>query len=255
MRLDVLTLFPAMFAGPFAEGMVRKAIAQGSCRLEVHDLRQWAQGPHRVTDDYVFGGGPGMVLKPEPIAAAVDALRADGAGPLVLLTPQGRRLTQAMAWELSRADAWTLLCGRYEGVDERVREIYQPLEISIGDFVLTGGELPAMVLIDAVVRLLPGVLAEGAAVEDSFATGLLEGPHYTRPRLFRGLEVPEVLLSGDHARIALWRRHQALRRTRERRPELLEAAALDAADRVALRTMAEGDACAILPKIIDRGRG
>lgn len=240
MRLDILTLFPGMFAGPFAEGMVRKAIAQGTCRLAVHDLRQWASGAHRVTDDYAFGGGPGMVLKPEPIAAAVEALQADGAGPLVLLSPQGRLLTQALAWELARGPAWTLLCGRYEGVDERVREIYQPLEISIGDYVLTGGELPAMVLIDAVIRLLPGVLADGAATEDSFATGLLEGPHYTRPRVFRGLEVPEVLLSGDHARIAAWRRRQALRRTLERRPELLEGADLGAADRAALREMADG---------------
>ncbi len=241
MRLDVLTLFPGMFAGPFSEGMVRKAQASGACSLHVHDLRQWAPGPHRITDDYAFGGGPGMVLKPEPIAAAVDALRAEGAGPLLLLSPQGRLLTQSLAGELAARPALTLLCGRYEGVDERILDMYRPLEVSIGDYVLTGGELPAMVLIDTVVRLLPGVLADGAAAADSFATGLLEGPQYTRPREFRGLSVPEVLLSGDHARIAAWRRVQALRRTAARRPDLLDALPLSAADRAALSAAADMD--------------
>ncbi len=229
-----------MFTGPFAEGMVRKAAEAGLCDLRVHDLRQWAAGPHRVTDDYAFGGGPGRVLKPEPIAAAFEAVRAEGAGRLILMSPQGRTLDQPMAQALAREPALTVLCGRYEGVDERILQLYAPEEISIGDYVLTGGELPAMIVIDAVVRLLPGVLAEGAAAEDSFATGLLEGPHYTRPREFRGLAVPEVLLSGDHARIARWRREQALRRTLERRPELLDAAPLTQADQRWLDHLRQG---------------
>jgi len=231
MRIDVLTLFPGMFAGPFAEGMVRKATEAGLCELAVHDLRGWAAGPHRVADDEVFGGGPGMVLKPEPIVAACEALRARGAGRLVYLSPQGERLDQVLAGRLAREPGLLLLCGRYEGVDERALHILAPLEVSIGDYVLTGGELAAMVLVDAVVRLLAGVLAPGAAAADSFATGLLEGPQYTRPRAFRGLAVPEVLLSGDHARIAAWRRREALRRTWSRRPELLAFAPLSAEDR------------------------
>jgi len=234
VRLDILTIFPGMFAGPFEAGMVRKAVQAGACALRVHDLRAWAEPPHRVTDDYVFGGGPGMLLKPEPIVAAYAQLRADGAGPLLLLSPQGRRLDQGLAAELARRPALTLLCGRYEGVDERVLQLLAPVEISVGDYVLTGGELPAMILVDAVVRLLPGVLAAGAVEADSFAQGLLEGPQYTRPRDFEGLPVPEVLLSGDHARIAAWRREQALRRTWERRPGLLAAAALSAAERALL---------------------
>ena len=231
MRVDILTLFPGMFAGPFAEGMVRKAVESGICTLRVHDLRDWAEGSHRVADDYAFGGGPGMVLKPEPIAAAVEALRRDGAGPLVCLTPQGERFDQAMAWRLAAEPGLTLLCGRYEGIDQRVLDLFAPREVSIGDYVLTGGELPAMVLVEAVVRLLPGVLATGAATADSFSDGLLEGPQYTRPRVFRERSVPDVLLSGDHARIARWRREQALRRTWERRPDLLNGALLGPADR------------------------
>ncbi len=231
MRLDILTLFPGMFAGPFAEGMVRKATESGICTVRVHDLRDWAQGAHRVADDYAFGGGPGMVLKPEPIAAAVEALRAGGAGPLVCLTPQGERFDQAMAWRLASEPALTLLCGRYEGIDQRALDLLGAREVSIGDYVLSGGELPAMVLVEAVVRLLPGVLAAGAATADSFADGLLEGPQYTRPRVFRERAVPEVLLCGDHARIARWRREQALRRTWERRPDLLAGAPLGPADR------------------------
>ncbi len=238
MRWDVLTLFPAMFGGPFAEGMVRKALSSGAVSLHVHDLRQWAPGAHRITDDYPFGGGPGMVLKPEPIVAAVEALRAEGAGDLILFSAQGEPLTQALAQQLALRPGLLLLCGRYEGVDQRVIDLLGPREVCLGDFVLTGGELPAMVLIDAVTRLLPGVLAPGAAEEDSFATGLLEGPQYTRPREFRGLVVPEVLLSGDHARIAAWRRRQALVRTLRRRPELLERAPLTPQDR---RILAEVD--------------
>lgn len=241
LRIDILTLFPGMFAGPFAEGMVRKATEAGLCDLRVHDLRDWALGAHRVADDEVFGGGPGMVLKPEPIVAACEALGAEGAGRPVYLSPQGVRLDQPLAGRLAREPGLLLLCGRYEGVDERALRLLQPLEVSIGDYVLTGGELPAMVLVDAVVRLLPGVLAPGAAAEDSFATGLLEGPQYTRPRAFRGLEVPDVLLSGDHARIAAWRRREALRRTWRRRPELLASAPLSAEDRRVLSGVVEED--------------
>ncbi len=237
MRVDILTLFPGLFAGPFAEGMVRKAVESGICTLRVHDLRDWAQGPHRVADDYAFGGGPGMVLKPEPIVAAVEALRGEGAGPLVYLTPQGERFDQALAWRLAGEPALTLLCGRYEGIDQRVLDLLAPREVSIGDYVLTGGELPAMVLVEAVVRLLPGVLAAGAASADSFADGLLEGPQYTRPRVFRGRAVPDVLLSGDHARIARWRREQALRHTVARRPDLLARAPLGPADHRILDAM------------------
>ncbi len=237
LRIDILTLFPEMFSGPFAGGMIRKATEAGICDLRVHDLRDWAHTAHRVVDDEVFGGGPGMVLKPEPIVAACEALVAKGTGRLVYLTPQGVPLDQTLAGRLALECGLVLLCGRYEGVDERALQILRPLEISIGDYVLTGGELPAMVLVDAVVRLLPGVLAAGAAAEDSFATGLLEGPQYTRPRVFRGLEVPEVLLSGDHARIAAWRRYEALRRTWRRRPELLRSAPLSAEDRRMLRAV------------------
>ncbi len=234
MRIDILTIFPGMFAGPLQVGMMRKAVEAGACRLEVHDLRDWADGPHRVTDDEAFGGGPGMVLKAEPIVAACEDLRAQGAGEPLLLSPKGRRLDQALAGELARLPALTLICGRYEGVDERVLDLLHPREVSIGDYVLTGGELPALVLVDAVVRLLPGVLAAGAAEADSFADGLLEGPQYTRPRAFRGLEVPAVLLSGDHAAIAAWRRARALRRTWERRPELLRTAPLSLGERRAV---------------------
>lgn len=231
MRIDILTIFPGMFAGPFEVGMMRKAVEAGACRLNVHDLRAWAGGPHRVTDDEAFGGGPGMVLQAGPIVSACEDLRAQGAGEPLLLSPQGRRLDQALAAELARLPALTLICGRYEGVDERVLDLLRPREVSIGDYVLTGGELPALVLVDAVVRLLPGVLPPGAAEADSFAAGLLEGPQYTRPRAFRGRDVPSVLLSGDHAAIAAWRRAEAVRRTWERRPDLLRTAPLSLAER------------------------
>ncbi len=234
MRIDVLTLFPAMFSGPFAEGMVRKAVALGACELHLHDLRRWGRGRHRTVDDYAFGGGPGMILQAGPVVEAVEALRAEGAGPPLLLSPQGRPLDQGFCAQLAREPGLTLVCGRYEGVDERVRLALQPREVSIGDYVLTGGELPAMVLIDAVVRLLPGVLASGAAADESFASGLLEGPQYTRPRVYRGMAVPEVLLQGDHARVASWRRTEALRRTWRHRPDLLAAAALSEDDARAL---------------------
>jgi tRNA (guanine37-N1)-methyltransferase len=219
-----------MFAGPFAEGMVRKAIAEGRCDLRIHDLRAWGEGPHRVVDDYAFGGGPGMVLKAEPVLAAWEALERQGAGRPILLAPWGRRLDQGLCRWLAGLPGFTLLCGRYEGIDERVREALRPLELSIGDYVLSGGEPAAVVVVDAVVRLLPGVLAEGAAEDDSFATGLLEGPQYTRPRVLRGMAVPEVLLGGDHARIARWRRKEALRRTWRHRPDLLAGLRMSAED-------------------------
>ncbi len=230
MKIDVVTIFPGMFAGVFAEGMVARAAQAATCTIGVHDLRRWAEGRHQVTDDYAFGGGPGMVMKPEPFFRAVGELKAPG-GRVILMSPQGRPFTQSVAAELATLPQVLLLCGRYEGVDERVRLALCDDEISIGDYVLTGGELPAMVVIDAVVRLLPGVLAEGSAEGDSFATGLLEGPQYTRPREFAGIAVPEVLISGDHGAVARWRRREALRRTLERRPDLLAIAPLTEEDR------------------------
>ncbi len=234
VRIDVLTLFPGMFGTPFAEGIVRKAVEDGLVDLRTHPLRHWAEGRHAVTDDYVFGGGPGMVLRAEPVFAAVRQLQSEGAGRLILLTPQGRRFDQAVAERLAGEEGLLFLCGRYEGIDERVRLAFRPEELSLGDFVLSGGEIAAMAVIDAVVRLVPGVLEAEAVAAESFSTGLLEGPHYTRPRVLEGLAVPEVLLSGDHAAIRRWRRREALRRTWRNRPELLAGAALTAADRVLL---------------------
>jgi len=224
MRIDVVTLFPRMFAGPLAESMLRVAQDRGAVTIRLIDLRDYTQSRHRVADDYPFGGGGGMVLKPEPLFAAVDALR----GPdtrVVLLCPQGPTFGQATAARLAGLAHLVLLCGHYEGVDERVREHLVDEELSIGDYVLTGGEVPALVVLDAVVRLLPGVLGDPTgAAKDSFAGGRLDYPQYTRPAEFRGFAVPEVLLSGDHQQIARWRRREALRRTLARRPDLLAAA-------------------------------
>ena len=225
MRIDVVTLFPGMVEPVLAASMLGRARARGLVDIRVVDLRDYAEGKRRVTDDYQFGGGGGMVLKPEPLFAAVEALRTPGAR-VVLLDPRGRTFTQPVAAELARETHVILLAGRYEGVDERVGALCDDA-ISIGDYVLTGGELPALVVTDAVARLLPGVLgAEGAAERESFASGLLEPPQYTRPEDFRGARVPPVLLSGDHARIARWRRVQALWRTWRTRPELLAGAGL-----------------------------
>lgn len=221
MKIDVLTLFPAMFAGPLDESIIRRAREAGLVELTIHQLRDYTHDRHRTVDDRPFGGGPGMLLKPEPIFEAVESLR----GPdtrVILFGPAGRPFTQAVAGELARAAHLLLLCGSYEGVDERVREFLVDEELSIGDYVLTNGALPALVLIDAVTRLLPGALGDDASAHDeSFTRGGLEYPQYTRPADYRGLRVPEVLLSGHHAAIARWRAEQARLRTAQRRPDLI----------------------------------
>lgn len=221
MEIDIITLFPGMFRGPFDESIVARAAERGLLQIRVHNLRDFATGRHKVVDDYPFGGGPGMVMKPEPIFAAVESLRREETR-VILMSPQGRPFRQAIAQELAKLPHLVLLCGHYEGVDERVREHLVDDELSIGDYVLTGGELAAMVVCDAIVRLLPGVLGAGeSTLEESFSGRLLEYPHYTRPAQFREWAVPEVLLSGDHARVERWRREQSLLRTLRRRPELL----------------------------------
>jgi len=232
MTFDILTLFPAMLDSPFAESIVGKALGKGLIEITAHNLRDWAEGRHQVTDDMPYGGGDGMVLKPEPAVTAIRALRARHPGAKVLLmSPQGRRFSQREATRLAKEPGLIFLCGRYEGFDERIRA-HVDEEFSIGDYILTGGELAAMVMIDAIARLVPGVLGSaGSAVSDSFADGLLEYPQYTRPAEFEGEKVPEVLLSGNHAEIARWRRREQLRRTLRRRPDLLERIELDAADR------------------------
>ncbi|MBN1966983.1 MAG: tRNA (guanosine(37)-N1)-methyltransferase TrmD [Anaerolineae bacterium] len=245
MHIDIFTLFPAMFDGPLTESILKRAQENGLLTLARHDIRAYTTDKHHTTDDTPYGGGGGMIMKVEPITAAIEAtLGADlGRMPVILLSPQGRVLTQAVAQELAAHDRIALLCGHYEGVDERVRQLLITDEISIGDYVLTGGELPAMVLIDVMARLLPGVLGdEHAAANDSHATGLLEGPHYTRPESFRGLDVPGVLAGGDHARVARWRREQAIKRTWQRRPELLLTAELSEREKWLLTTLAEADA-------------
>ncbi len=262
MRFDVFTLFPAIFESPLKESMLKRAIESGLLDVQLHNIRDYAAGRHQVTDDYPYGGGGGMVMKPEPVFTAVESvlgIREQGAGigdqglgigdqglgngeheaeqsairnpqspiPIVLLTPQGRVFDQQAAFELAQCNRVALICGRYEGFDERIREHLATDEISIGDYVLTGGELAALVIMDAVIRLKPGVLGDPTgAIDDSHAGGLLEYPHYTRPPDFRGWEVPEVLLSGDHARVDRWRREQALLRTWRRRPDMLKHAEL-----------------------------
>jgi len=221
-----------MIASPFAESILGKAADKALIEIRAHNLRDWAEGKHLTTDDTPYGGGDGMVMKIDPIARALQALRRETPGSKVLLmTPQGRRFDQSAAAELSTLPGLIFVCGRYEGIDERVRGLVDA-EYSLGDFVLTGGELPAMMIIDAVARLLPGVLgSSGSAVHDSFADGLLEYPQYTRPVEFQGERVPEILLSGNHVAIARWRRREQLRRTLERRPELLETLELSEVDR------------------------
>ncbi len=242
MRIDILTLFPAMFLGPLQESILKRAQEQGLLQIYVHQLRDYAFDRQQMTDDLPYGGGAGMVMKPEPIFRAVKALLPEPDTPVILLSPQGRRLTQPRAQELAQQQRVLFICGRYEGVDERVREHLATEELSIGDYVLTGGELAAMVTIDALARWIPGVLGTGESAEqDTFASGILEGPAYTRPVEYRGLEVPSVLLSGNHAAIARWKREQALRRTWQRRPELLEKAVLSAEDREYLEHLQEGE--------------
>jgi len=225
LSVEVLTLFPRMIAAPIEESLLGKARKTGLVSVQVTDIRDFAAGKHRVTDDVPYGGGAGMVMKPEPLVAAIEAARARLPGAhVVLLSPQGRRFDQPLAQKLLEREKLVLVCGRYEGVDERVLNFVDE-EISLGDFVLSGGEFAALALIDAVARLVPGVMGNDLSAQvESFKEGLLEGPHYTRPPEFRGLKVPEVLLSGDHQRIARWRQEQALLRTRERRPDLLKKA-------------------------------
>lgn len=242
-----------MFSAYLGESILKKAQVAGHLTIQIHNIRDWAVDKHRVTDEPPFGGGGGMVLKPEPIFSAIDAIRANDVNAgipqpkIIYLSPQGRPFTHAVASELVKESWLLLLCGRYEGIDERVAAHLIDDEISIGDFVLTGGELPAMVLIDAVARLIPGVLGDASAAEqDSLASGLLEGPHYTRPEVYRGWSVPSLLRSGHAGKIRRWRREQALRRTWQRRPDLLLTAALDEDDRrflmdLALETLEEMD--------------
>lgn len=244
MTIDILTVFPEMVEGAIGHSILKRARDSGRLRIGVHDIRDYAHDRHRSTDDAPFGGGPGMVMKPEPLFEAVESLACqpppEGADrPLVvLMTPQGRRFDQAEARRLARLPWLLIICGHYEGVDERVREHLADEELSIGDYVLTGGELPALVVVDAVARLIPGVLGdEESASRDSFAEGLLEYPHYTRPAEFRGWRVPEVLISGHHAEIDKWRRRESLRRTLLRRPDLLESAVLTEDDRRELENL------------------
>ncbi|MGQ9573450.1 MAG: tRNA (guanosine(37)-N1)-methyltransferase TrmD [Dehalococcoidia bacterium] len=239
MRIDILTIFPGMFRGPFEESIVKRAVEKGLVQIFLHDIRDYTSDRHRTVDDYPYGGGQGMVMKPEPLFAAVEDVQGQAAerGPVVLLTPQGRLFTQEVAVELAGHERLILICGHYEGVDARVHEHLATNEISIGDYVLSGGELAAMVVVDAVVRQLPGVLGSPlSSVDDSFAEGLLEYPQYTRPAEFRGMSVPEVLLSGNHGEIARWRRRQSLLRTAQRRPDLLAKAHLTEEERQWLLT-------------------
>ena len=221
MKVDILTLFPEICRAPLSESIVKRARENGIVDLRIHNLRDWTTDKHHIVDDAPFGGGQGMVMKPEPIFAAVESLRAQKS-TIVLMTPQGKSLTQSLAAELSTREHLIVICGHYEGVDHRVVEHLVDLEISIGDYVLTNGAIAAVILVDAIVRLLPGALGhELSAGDDTFSSGLLETPQYTRPAEFRGWKVPDVLLSGNHAEIAAWRKKQALKRTRENRPDLL----------------------------------
>jgi tRNA (guanine37-N1)-methyltransferase len=232
MRFDIITIFPEMFTGFLETGLIRRARKKRLFEVNVHNLRDYAQGKHRQVDDRPFGGEEGMVFKPEPIFAAVEALRQSPDTPVFLLSPQGRTLSPSLASELAAHPQVILICGRYEGVDERVVEHLVQDEISIGDYVLSGGELAAMVVVDAASRFVPGVVGKaGSVAQDSFNQGLLDFPQYTRPRDFRGMKVPQVLLSGDHRQIARWRRRRALEKTRAKRPDLLEGAGLTADDR------------------------
>jgi tRNA (guanine37-N1)-methyltransferase len=244
MHIDILTLFPDMFDGPLTESILKRAQERDLISIRRHDIRDYTTDRHHSVDDTPYGGGGGMVMMPGPLVGAVEDVRGDDPDvPVILLTPQGRVFDQRVAEELAGHPRLILVCGRYEGVDERVRKLVITDEISIGDFVLTGGELAAMVIVDAVARLVPGVLgARWAAEEDSHAMGLLEYPHYTRPPVFRGVAVPEVLVSGDHGAVAAWRRREAIRRTWQRRPDLLLTADLSEEEGWFLADLAESDA-------------
>ncbi len=238
MKFDIITIFPAMVDAALAEGVVGRARSRGVLDIAVHNLRRFTSDKHHVVDDVPFGGGPGMVLKPEPLVTAVETIRTERGAPgaVVLTSPAGKPFTQSEAKRLAGLGHVVVICGRYEGVDERVRELLVTDEISIGDYVLSGGELPALVMVDAIARLVPGVVGDEQSVEeDSFSRGLLDYPHYTRPAVFRGRKVPDVLLSGHHAEIRRWRLRQSLERTLDRRPELVVERMLDQEELVALR--------------------
>jgi tRNA (guanine37-N1)-methyltransferase len=241
MKFHVLTIFPGILAGALNESILGKAIARGLIDLNLVDIRDFAEDKHSVVDDYPYGGGPGMVMKPEPIYGAIESLHTEPDIPILLLTPQGETFDQAMAREFSGKGELVLICGRYEGIDERVREGLPVREISIGDYILTGGEFAALAIIDSISRLIPGVLGEERSPEEeSFSTGLLEYPQYTRPARYRGMDVPEILLSGNHALIDRWRREQSLLRTYLRRPDLLDRADLDEADLEFIESLKKG---------------
>jgi tRNA (guanine37-N1)-methyltransferase len=243
LAIDVVTIFPRMVEAPLAEGILARAAAAGLVKVGIHDLREFAGNKHRTVDDASFGGGPGMVMKAEPFFRAVASLLPEGPGPddaVVLLSPRGQRLDHETASRYARLRRLVLLCGRYEGIDERVRQGLATEELSLGDFVLTGGEVAALAVTEATVRLIPGALGDAESAEtDSFSDGLLDWPHYTRPAEIQGMGVPDVLLSGDHGRVRRWRRKEALRATRERRPDLLAAARLTDEDRKLLREIEE----------------
>jgi tRNA (guanine37-N1)-methyltransferase len=234
MHISVATIFPEIFRSYLGESIMGRAVQKGIIKVDIHDIRDYTEDRHRTVDDTPYGGGPGMVMKPDVIAAALEDIKSDGIETLTIMpTPEGRQFNQHMADEMSKTKKRLLfLCGRYEGVDERIKRVFVDEEISVGDYVLTGGELPALVIIDAVVRLLPGVVGDEESLkEESFSWGLLDYPHYTRPPEWRGIRVPEVLLSGNHKKIREWRRKEALRRTMKKRPDLLDKAAFDGADR------------------------
>jgi tRNA (guanine37-N1)-methyltransferase len=237
MIFDVLTIFPGIFISPLSESLLKKAIDKGLIQVRIRNLRDFTRDKHRMTDDYPYGGGAGMVMKPEPIIRAVQEIKKeDPQAQSVLLTPQGSRLDQKLGREMSGHPHWILICGRYEGMDERVRLAAVDRELSIGDYILSGGEIPALVVIDVISRYIPGFLgSEQSVEEDSFSHGLLEYPQYTRPPIYRGMAVPEVLLSGHHAQIERWRRKESLRRTFLRRPDLLDLASLSEEDQEVLR--------------------
>ncbi|NWG22724.1 MAG: tRNA (guanosine(37)-N1)-methyltransferase TrmD [Chloroflexi bacterium] len=243
MRFDILTLFPGMFSGPLSESIIKRAIQSGRITVALHDIREYTTDRHRTADDTPYGGGAGMVMKAEPLAACIRAVLAmphgavAGVAPVILLSPDGQLFTQRVAAELAQYERLVLVCGRYEGVDERVREVLIDRELSIGDYVLTGGELAAMVVLDAVARLVPGVIDAASITEESHSDGLLEYPQYTRPAVWEGRAVPPVLISGHHGEVARWRRRQRLQRTLARRPDLLVRAALTDEDRAYLRTL------------------